>query len=285
MIDPRRARVPADGRAALIRILRRDQAEVRHLRAELLRAQNGIQEGLERHRQAVAVLRDLDRRWDERSAQVARAEQRVAGLRYERDHFRGGAHEWTAEALRLEKQVVALLVARQHRRPSFESLRGRLLRPVPGMIVRWFGEHRVAGTKATERCRGVEISALPRWKVRAPAAGTVRYSGRIAGQGAVIVLDHGAGYLSVLAHVGSPSVRPGQRVRAGGVVATVGTLGGRRVARIYYELRRGAQPMDPAAWLRGGLAERRERESKRRPRRPLRRTGGSGSTVVVERTD
>jgi septal ring factor EnvC (AmiA/AmiB activator) len=218
------------------------------------------------------VLRDLDRRRDRLLARIARWRQELTAVRHQRRHHRGHAREWDRAAFTLEREIVALRLRLQRQVASFEDRRGKLVRPVPGLIVGWYGETRVPDTKATEISRGVEISALPRWKVRAPADGTVRFAGRVPTFGNVVVLDHDEGYLSVVGHLGKVLVKEGAPVKGGRPLAALPPAKGRRALRVYYELRRSGEAIDPVPWLRGGLAERRKRGPKHDPRtgRPAR---------------
>jgi len=272
LLDPRRASIPRDGRQALVQILRRDLAEIRHLRTEQIRLETALAEARQRRKQTIAVLRDLDRRRDGLQARMAQGHQELAALRHRRRNHQGLAGEWDGEAYRLERQIVALHLELQRQVTSFEQRRGKLVRPVPGMIVRWFGEKPVKGTRVTQVCHGVEISALPAWKVRAPADGTVRFVGHVPTFGNVVVLDHDEGYLSVVGYLGPIQVKVGQRVRQGRPIAALPPARGRRAMKVYFELRRSAHAIDPVPWLIGGLAERRKRGPKGHPpaRRPAR---------------
>jgi murein DD-endopeptidase MepM/ murein hydrolase activator NlpD len=99
--------------------------------------------------------------------------------------------------------------------------------------------------------------------VRAPAAGVVvaavndqpdyevgrtRMDERLAMQnpmllyGNHLILDHGGGEYSMLAHLrqGSVTARPGMRVRRGETIGRVGYSGAVYTIHLHYELRRGA---------------------------------------------
>jgi septal ring factor EnvC (AmiA/AmiB activator) len=259
LLDPRRAAVPRDGRRALLRILRRDLSEIRHLRAEQVRLDTAVQQARRRRRESIAVLRNLDRRRDRLHARGARCRQELTAVRHRRKHHRGHAREWDRKAYALEREIVALRLRLQRQVTSFEQRRGKLVRPVPGLIVGWYGEAKVKGTKATAVSRGVEISALPRWKVRAPADARVRFVGRVPTYGNVVVLDHDEGYLSVVGYLGPVLVKEGAEVKGGRPIAALPPPRGRRDLKVYYELRRSGESIDPTPWLRGGLAERRKR--------------------------
>ena len=86
--------------------------------------------------------------------------------------------------------------------------------------------------------------------VRAVADGTVVYSEWMTGYGLLMIVDHGNGYMSLYAHNDALLKDTGATVRRGDPVATVGTSGGQGRPSLYFELRRGGQPVDPGVWLR-----------------------------------
>jgi hypothetical protein len=282
LLDPRRAHAPRDGRESLVRIVRRDLTEVRRLRGEEQRLVVALEDLKLRRRQALAVVRDLDRRRDEVQASVNRLQQALVDVRYRRTHHRGHMAEWTAQAYAMEKDIVARTLRLRQATPSFESRRGSLVRPVAGMIVQTFGEEPVAGTRTTAPARGIEISALASWKVRAPAPGTVRFAGPVEGFGNVLVIDHDEGYLSVIGRLGEVLVKPGDTVP---VAAPVALLSGRAQERlaVYYELRLEGKAVDPIPWLQGGLAEVRDRGlGTPRPRPGPPAAAGARTRVIVK---
>ena len=73
--------------------------------------------------------------------------------------------------------------------------------------------------------RGLDYPVPPGTAVHAPARGTVLFSGELALTGRTIVLDHGQGLLSVLAHLAAVDVRDGEWVESGRVVGTSGDSG------------------------------------------------------------
>ncbi len=278
LLDSRRAHIHTDGRYALLRILGRDQRELRHLRAELGRLATELRSARRRRGEAKAVLVDLARRRDRIGARVAQCRQELASLRHRRRGHKGQASEWNATARALLQKITALAERLRREAVTFEQRRGRLTRPVPGMIVKWFGERKILGTKVTSLSKGVEISALPNWKVRAPAPGTVRFTGSVVGFGKVVIIDHDEGYMSVLGNLERLLVKVGDRVGENRVIAMFGRRSRRARPSIYFELRRGGRAIDPVPWLRGGMVELRKRgPRRRRRRRPVAAPPASGS--------
>ncbi|WP_374294734.1 murein hydrolase activator EnvC [Sphingomonas sp.] len=109
-------------------------------------------------------------------------------------------------------------------------------------LVSGFGELSSAGVRA----RGLTLATEPRAPVVAPADGVVRYARRYRGYGDIVILDHGAGWTSLVTGLGALAVRPGTRVAAG---TPLGRAGEGESPRVSVELRRRGQPVDIAALL------------------------------------
>jgi septal ring factor EnvC (AmiA/AmiB activator) len=74
--------------------------------------------------------------------------------------------------------------------------------------------------------------------VTVPASGTVRFSGPFRSYDAVVIIDHGNGWMSLLLNVASP-LKPGEKVE-------IGQSLGRALGRIGVELSRNGQHVSPA---------------------------------------
>jgi septal ring factor EnvC (AmiA/AmiB activator) len=85
--------------------------------------------------------------------------------------------------------------------------------------------------------------------VRAVAGGRVRYAGWFRGYGRLVILDHGGGYYTVSGHLAELRVAVGDAVASGAEIGTVGDTGSLSGPRVYFEIRRGAEALDPREWL------------------------------------
>jgi septal ring factor EnvC (AmiA/AmiB activator) len=65
----------------------------------------------------------------------------------------------------------------------------------------------------------------------------------------MLILDHGDDYFTVSGHLAELRVAVGDAVAAGEPVGAVGDTGSLQGPRLYFEIRRGAEPLDPAEWL------------------------------------
>jgi murein DD-endopeptidase MepM/ murein hydrolase activator NlpD len=128
-----------------------------------------------------------------------------------------------------------------------------------------FARVRSPFTKELEFHAGVDLAAPSGTPVRAPADGVVTFAGSYpAGAGGswwrlgrLVVLAHGERFATVFGHLDRIDVRPGQRLRRGAPLGTVGTSGWSTHPHLHYEVRRlgsgsgqaGERPLDPRLFV------------------------------------
>lgn len=126
-----------------------------------------------------------------------------------------------------------------------ESDAPRMQWPTEGAIVSHFGDLR-AGIPSN----GIDLAALYGTKVRAAAAGTVIYAGNEPQRfGQLILIDHGSGFVTAYAYLGSMTVKEGQVVTARERIALVGKSGEVKRPTVHFELRRNNVPRNPELYL------------------------------------
>ncbi|HEX2136722.1 MAG TPA: peptidoglycan DD-metalloendopeptidase family protein [Microvirga sp.] len=118
---------------------------------------------------------------------------------------------------------------------------------------RWPARGRViAGFGANGGNEGINIALPEGTPVKAAEAGTVTYAGNeVKGYGNLVLVRHDNGYVSAYAHNGSLSVKRGERVKRGQVIATSGQTGNVTSPQLHFELRKGQTPVDPIPHLSG----------------------------------
>ncbi|NIJ67600.1 peptidoglycan DD-metalloendopeptidase family protein [Xanthomonas sp. 60] len=117
--------------------------------------------------------------------------------------------------------------------------------PLSGNLLARFGGRLPDGRTSS----GVLIGAPAGSTVTAVADGTVVFSDWMTGYGMILIIDHGNGYMSLYAHNDALLKDAGVQVKRGDAVAKVGNSGGQGVTALYFELRRGGQPVNPDSWL------------------------------------
>ncbi|HEX5793473.1 MAG TPA: peptidoglycan DD-metalloendopeptidase family protein [Rheinheimera sp.] len=123
--------------------------------------------------------------------------------------------------------------------------KGRLTWPLSGSLLQRFGENRQGGISS----RGILIQGSEGEAVKAIADGQVIYADWLKGYGWVIVLDHGAGFMSLYGHNQNLLKQPGARINAGETIALTGMSGGQASAGLYFEIREKGEAVNPLLWL------------------------------------
>jgi septal ring factor EnvC (AmiA/AmiB activator) len=95
----------------------------------------------------------------------------------------------------------------------------------------------------------VEFEAPLGTPVQTVAAGRVRFADWFRGYGRMVILDHGDGYFTVSGHLDALEVGVGDVLQPRQVIGTVGETGSLSGPRLYFEIRQGAQALDPRDWL------------------------------------
>lgn len=114
----------------------------------------------------------------------------------------------------------------------------KLLPPVTGKVLRPFKRG---------KNEGIDIEASPGTPVKAAEAGTVAAITRDTDQVPILVLRHANNLLTVYANIGDISVKKGDKVSRGQVVAKVGS---KTPSFLHFEVREGFDSTDPVAFLK-----------------------------------
>ncbi|MEW5007920.1 MAG: peptidoglycan DD-metalloendopeptidase family protein [Cycloclasticus sp.] len=144
----------------------------------------------------------------------------------------------------IQQAINDIPVSRQQNKP-FISRKGQLNWPVKGRLWKRFGSARKSG-----RYDGVVISASEGSSIRSISHGRVVYADWLRGYGLLIIVDHGADYLSLYAFNESLYKEVGDWVETGESIATVGLSGGQTKAGLYFSIRKKGKPVNPIHWCR-----------------------------------
>jgi murein DD-endopeptidase MepM/ murein hydrolase activator NlpD len=100
---------------------------------------------------------------------------------------------------------------------------------------------------------GIDITADTGVPVYAVAPGQVLLAGAVGTYGNLVVLRHDARRTTLYAHNDALRVRGGESVRAGQVVALLGSTGLASGPHVHFEVREGDEPVDPRRRLPAGI--------------------------------
>lgn len=213
-----------------------------------------------------AALSEIRQTREESSQQNQRLQglqaEQVASLRQLDDRRRGVNNRLLELSLNEQKlnNVLDDLEDRRRQQPAppilsgqgepLSQLAGRLEWPVRGEVLRAFGRSVHPRFKTVTLNNGINISAAQGAPVAAVGGGRVEFSDHLPGFGRCVILDHGEGYYTLYAYLNGVFVPRGAQVAQGQVIAEVGGPGGGDPSQLYFEVRHGRTPLDPADWLR-----------------------------------
>jgi murein DD-endopeptidase MepM/ murein hydrolase activator NlpD len=121
--------------------------------------------------------------------------------------------------------------------------------PARGILTDGFGGRSDPFTGEAGQHNAIDISAAVGAPVRAPADGIVVKAEWANGYGNVIYISHGYGYSTRYGHLTSFNVRPGQRIKRGEIIGSVGSTGRSTGPHLHYEVRVNNNPVNPLEYI------------------------------------
>jgi septal ring factor EnvC (AmiA/AmiB activator) len=235
----------------LSRMVRHDYDLLELYREQTLEHQAAVRE-LEalRDKQAALVKR---RGAEQATLQRARQSKKVllAGVTQSAELLEGVLQELRAKAARLNELVKKLETEQTQSYTEnlggLEAQKGQLVWPVPGKLRVGFGTSRHGDLGTLIESHGFDIEAEAGTPVHASASGKVIFANSLRGYGKLMIVDHGSKFYTLYAHVARFTKQVGDSAAAGEVIAYSGY--GDRDA-VYFEIRQGGRPLDPADWLK-----------------------------------
>jgi murein hydrolase activator len=208
-------------------------------------------------------LTDVSRLRDQRARALASMQAGRDARRQLLVRINSDIHDRNAELARLhhDEQSIQDLLATLRQALSdippdleqtreFAKLKGRLNWPVAGRLAHRFGEPLVGKRLPAQ---GDLIAAPMGTAVKVISWGRVVYADWLPRFGLLVIVDHGAGYMSIYAHNQSLYTQVGDWVHPGQVIATLGDSGGQEQPALYFEIRHRNLPLNPRQWCRGSL--------------------------------
>lgn len=129
------------------------------------------------------------------------------------------------------------------------GFKGALPWPVEGAVVSFFGRQKHPTFQTYVQRKGIEIRSTEGSTIKTVMAGSVVYADWLKGYGLVVIVDHLNGYFSLYAHASKLLAKVGEHVEAGQSIGETGDTGMTGDSTLYFELREGAEPVDPLQWL------------------------------------
>jgi len=133
--------------------------------------------------------------------------------------------------------------------PGERRWSGPFLRPVPHDANSAFGTRSIFNGKPRNPHGGADFLSPGGTPVHAPNAGRVALARDLYFSGNTVVIDHGLGVFSLLAHLSAIDVQEGETIEAGRIVGTVGATGRVTGPHLHWAVRAGGARIDPLSVL------------------------------------
>ncbi|GHA14412.1 hypothetical protein GCM10008090_25240 [Arenicella chitinivorans] len=128
---------------------------------------------------------------------------------------------------------------------GFLKQRGRLTFPVSGAVKTRFGSRL---PESGMRSDGMFFNTPEPKQVRSIFRGRVLFADFLKGYGLLMIVDHGDQHISLYGHNEVLYKRVGDMVDTNEVIGKTGVTGGLKSPGLYFEIRKNADPVDPAVW-------------------------------------
>ena len=128
---------------------------------------------------------------------------------------------------------------------GFEKLKGNLVWPANGKILKKYGDSRAGELK----WMGLLIRSKNQ-QVKAIAKGDIVLATELSGYGFIIAIDHGDGYISLYGNNRDNLKKVGDRVYAGELIAYTDNDSYQLDGALYFEIRHKGKSVNPSKWLR-----------------------------------
>jgi murein DD-endopeptidase MepM/ murein hydrolase activator NlpD len=153
-----------------------------------------------------------------------------------------------SEQVRIERD--ATLLAETWKTPAAERLwSGPFVRPVSEPANSAFGTRSVFNGKPRNAHSGADFLSPAGTPIHAPNAGRVVVARALYFSGNTVIIDHGLGLFSMLAHLSAIDVHEGDRLATGQVVGKVGATGRVTGPHLHWTVRAADARVDPLSLL------------------------------------
>lgn len=216
---------------------------------DLRQTETVIQEEQQRlsalQRNELAEQAQLQQNQQSRQAVVAALGSDIQGKGEQLQALKQDAQQLQQLLDRLQLELVSLPLLDAGREP-IEQRKGRLDWPTKGRLKALFGTAKGGNLNWD----GVLIAAAEGSVVQAVHHGRVAFADWLRGFGLLLIIDHGAGYMTLYGHNQSLFKETGEWVEAGEAVSLVGNSGGQSDAGVYFGIRYNGKAVNPKRWCR-----------------------------------
>ena len=99
---------------------------------------------------------------------------------------------------------------------------------------------------------GINLAVPEGTPIKAAEDGVVAYAGNeLKGYGNLVLVRHSNGFVTAYANASEITVKRGDTVKRGQVIAKSGQTGNVTSPQLHFEIRKGSTPVDPSQYLSG----------------------------------
>lgn len=135
-----------------------------------------------------------------------------------------------------------------------QSIDTDFIAPVDGRLSSLFGLKRFFNDIPKRPHSGLDIAAPTGTPILSPAPAKVIDTGHYYFNGNTVFLDHGQGLLSAYLHMNTITVKPGQLLKQGDPLGTVGATGRVTGPHLHWMVYLNKTPVDPALFIANDMA-------------------------------
>lgn len=150
------------------------------------------------------------------------------------------------ERIQRESKLVSAIFEKRTEEKYWE---GSFVQPVPGPPSSAFGKRSILNGKPRSPHSGTDFRASKGTPIQAPNDGVVVLARDLYYAGNTVILDHGMGLYSYLAHLSEFKSREGDRVSRGDVVGLVGSTGRVTGPHLHWTVRLAGARVDPLSLM------------------------------------
>jgi murein DD-endopeptidase MepM/ murein hydrolase activator NlpD len=121
--------------------------------------------------------------------------------------------------------------------------------PLDSAVTESYGTRRTFNGELASQHRGVDLKGAMGTPIAAPGSGRVVLADELYYTGNTVVIDHGAGVVSLLAHMSQIGVKVGDAVDAGAIVGEVGATGRVTGPHLHWSAWVGGTSIDPMSLI------------------------------------
>lgn len=206
--------------------------------------------------QVMAIRLNTERKLKEIQDLRKKKRQYLNKVSYQKDSYDRMVEELQRSAGRVDSILGELEQRRKLARSKPTSpgamaraFKGVLPWPVDGAVVSFFGRQKHPTFETYVQRKGIEIRSAEGSTIKTVMPGAVVYADWLKGYGLVVIVDHQNGFFSLYAHASKLLAKVGDQVEAGQSIGETGDTGMTGDSTLYFELRAGAEPVDPLQWL------------------------------------